>query len=65
MKHDVASAWDIVKRAKDGIFLVVFTDQNGERKRLSTGVRTEREAYARAPQIVAGKTAKFRAHWNG
>lgn len=58
MKHDVASAWDIVKRAKDGIFLVVFTDQNGERKRLSTGVRTEREAYARAPQIVAGKTAK-------
>lgn len=58
MTSSITTGWDITKRAKDGIYLVTFFDLNGNRKRLSTGTRSEREAYAKAPQIVAGKTIK-------
>lgn len=54
----LTTGWELSKRAKDGIYLVSFLDETGKRKRLSTGARSEREAYAKAPQIVAGKTAK-------
>ena len=58
MATTLTQGWELTKRAKDGIFLVTFFDADGKRKRLSTGARSEREAYAKAPQIVAGKTAK-------
>ena len=58
---NIDTAWD-VKQRPNGIYIVEFRGEDGQRHRVSTKSRDKRVAIMMAPQIALGITAEQMAN---